>query len=187
MWVWHRREPISGGKTALNCSDETAAAIDEEVVAMIKESYDQALQMLRENRDLMDKLAAFLIERETITGKEFMEIFRREKGLPDPEEEKKDVTETNAAGSAVKGNSVDVTIGEQVMTSTDSTFQPLTFEDSLQEAKEQLHRRRIPQSSLQNPQKKRLPHRRSMNRNPQSRKAMLPRSRRILRILLRDR
>ena len=80
----------------------------------------------------MDKLAAFLIERETITGKEFMEIFRREKGLPDPEEEKKDVTETNAAGSAVKGNSVDVTIGEQVMTSTDSTF-----EDSLQEAKEQ--------------------------------------------------
>ena len=66
------------GRTALNCSDETAAAIDEEVVTMIKESYDQALQMLRENRDLMDKLAAFLIERETITGKEFMEIFRKE-------------------------------------------------------------------------------------------------------------
>ena len=125
------------GRTALNCSDETAAAIDEEVVAMIKESYDQALQMLRENRELMDKLAAFLIERETITGKEFMEIFRKEKGLPEPEEEKKDVTETNAAGSAAKGNSVDVTIGEQVMTSTDPTFQPLTFEDSLQEAKKQ--------------------------------------------------
>ena len=133
------------GRTALNCSDETAAAIDEEVVAMIKESYDQALQMLRENRDLMDKLAAFLIERETITGKEFMEIFRREKGLPDPEEEKEDVTgteartvvETNAAGSEVKGSSVDVTIGEQVMTSTDPTFQPLSFGDSLQEAKEQ--------------------------------------------------
>ena len=133
------------GRTALNCSDETAAAIDEEVVAMIKESYDQALQMLRENRDLMDKLAAFLIERETITGKEFMEIFRKEKGLPDPEEEKKDVTgteartvvETNAAGSEVKGSSVDVTIGEQVMTFTDPTFQPLSFGDSLQEAKEQ--------------------------------------------------
>lgn len=98
------------GRTALNCSDETAAAIDEEVVAMIKESYDQALQMLRENRELMDKLAAFLIERETITGKEFMEIFRREKGLPDPEEENK---------------------------GADPAFQPLTFEDSLQEAKEQ--------------------------------------------------
>ena len=125
------------GRTALNCSDETAAAIDEEVVAMIKESYDQALQMLRENRELMDKLAAFLIERETITGKEFMEIFRKEKGLPEQEEEKKEVIETNAAGSAVKGSSVDVTIGEQVMTSTDPAFQPLTFEDSLQEAKEQ--------------------------------------------------
>ena len=139
------------GRTALNCSDETAAAIDEEVVAMIKESYDQALQMLRENRELMDKLAAFLIERETITGKEFMEIFRREKGLPDPEEEKKDATEgatgqkaetkkdetDNTVADAMKGNNIDVTIGEQVMTSTDPTFQPLAFEDSLQEAKEQ--------------------------------------------------
>ena len=139
------------GRTALNCSDETAATIDEEVVAMIKESYDQALQMLRENRELMDKLAAFLIERETITGKEFMEIFRREKGLPDPEEEKKDAAEgatgqkaetkkdetDNTVADAMKGNNIDVTIGEQVMTSTDPTFQPLAFEDSLQEAKEQ--------------------------------------------------
>ena len=85
------------GRTALNCSDETAAAIDEEVVAMIKESYDQALQMLRENRDLMDKLAAFLIERETITGKEFMKIFREVKGIPEPEEadgEKKEEQES---------------------------------------------------------------------------------------------
>ena len=125
------------GRTALNCSDETAAAIDEEVVAMIKESYDQALQMLRENRELMDKLAAFLIERETITGKEFMEIFRREKGIPDPEEEKKDASETETKKDAVKGSNVDVTIGEQVMTSTDPAFQPLSFEDSLKGAKEQ--------------------------------------------------
>ena len=145
------------GRTALNCSDETAAAIDEEVVAMIKESYDQALQMLRENRDLMDKLAAFLIERETITGKEFMEIFRKEKGLPEPEEEKKDAAEGTAGQNAetkkaetestgtdaakaekvTKGKAIDVTIGEQVMTSTDPTFKPLAFEDSLQEAKEQ--------------------------------------------------
>ena len=150
------------GRTALNCSDETAAAIDEEVVAMIKESYDQALQMLRENRELMDKLAAFLIERETITGKEFMEIFRREKGLPDPEEEKKDAAEgatgqkaetkkdeTESTGTAAakadeatKGKAIDVTIGDQVMTSTDPTFQPLAFEDSQQEAKEQTAKER---------------------------------------------
>ena len=120
------------GRTALNCSDETAAAIDEEVVTMIKESYDQALQMLRENRDLMDKLAAFLIERETITGKEFMEIFRKEKGLPEPT-----ASDDAKTADVAKGNSVDVTIGEQVMTSTDPTFKPLAFEDSLQKAKEQ--------------------------------------------------
>jgi cell division protease FtsH len=79
------------GRSSLNCSDETAAEIDAEVVSIIKESYDKALEMLRENREVMDKLAGYLIEKETITGKEFMEIFRREKGLPEPEE--KDKTE----------------------------------------------------------------------------------------------
>ena len=74
------------GRSSLNCSDQTAAAIDEEVVALLKESYEKALALLRENRELMDKIAAFLIEKETITGKEFMEIFRKEKGLPEPEE-----------------------------------------------------------------------------------------------------
>ncbi|NLE06969.1 MAG: hypothetical protein GX638_19490, partial [Crenarchaeota archaeon] len=92
------------GRAALNCSDETAAAIDEEVVAIIKESYDKALELLRENRELMDKLAAFLIEKETITGKEFMEIFRKEKGIPEPEEKKEtEKADTdNSAGEADK-------------------------------------------------------------------------------------
>lgn len=67
------------GRDVMNCSDQTAAEVDKEVVAILKESYEQAKQMLSENRELMDKLAAFLIEKETITGKEFMEIFRREK------------------------------------------------------------------------------------------------------------
>ncbi len=74
------------GRTALNCSDTTAAEIDKEVVEILKESYDKALKMLKENREIMDKLAEFLIEKETITGKEFMAIFRKEKGLPEPEE-----------------------------------------------------------------------------------------------------
>ena len=85
------------GRDVMNCSDQTAAEVDKEVVAILKESYEQAKQMLSENRELMDKLAAFLIEKETITGKEFMEIFRREKGLPEPEEKKKD-----ASGDDVK-------------------------------------------------------------------------------------
>ena len=74
------------GRTALNCSDATAAQIDAEVVEILKGSYDKALELLKENRAVMDKLAEFLIEKETITGKEFMQIFRREKGLPEPEE-----------------------------------------------------------------------------------------------------
>lgn len=76
------------GRSALNCSDTTAAEIDAEVVVILKESYEKALALLRENRGIMDKLAEFLIEKETITGKEFMEIFRREKGIPEPEENK---------------------------------------------------------------------------------------------------
>ncbi len=84
------------GRTALNCSDTTAAEIDTEVVEILKDSYEKALSMLRENRQIMDKLAEFLIEKETITGKEFMQIFRREKGLPEPEEKKE---ETSGSGS----------------------------------------------------------------------------------------
>ena len=76
------------GRDEMICSDQTAAEVDKEVIAILKDSYEQAKQMLSENRELMDKLAAFLIEKETITGKEFMEIFRREKGLPEPEDKK---------------------------------------------------------------------------------------------------
>ena len=93
------------GRSALTCSEQTATGIDEEVVAMLKESYDTALSMLRENRELMDKLAGFLIEKETITGKEFMEIFRREKGIPEPEEKddktKDDKTKDDKTGEDV--------------------------------------------------------------------------------------
>ncbi|MBP5282787.1 MAG: ATP-dependent zinc metalloprotease FtsH, partial [Lachnospiraceae bacterium] len=74
------------GRMSLNCSDATAAQIDAEIAELLKESYEKALTLLRETREVMDKLAAFLIEKETITGKEFMEIFRKEKGLPEPEE-----------------------------------------------------------------------------------------------------
>ncbi|MGN0401126.1 MAG: ATP-dependent zinc metalloprotease FtsH [Acetatifactor sp.] len=76
------------GRSELNCSDETAAEIDAEVVEILKVSYEKAKELLKENRDVMDKLAEFLIEKETITGKEFMEIYRREKGLPEPVEDK---------------------------------------------------------------------------------------------------
>jgi cell division protease FtsH len=95
------------GRTALNCSDETAAEIDAEVVAILKESYDKALEMLRENRDVMDKLAAFLIEKETISGKEFMKIFREAKGIPEPEEKPKDDAEEKAQDTEQKEDVTD--------------------------------------------------------------------------------
>lgn len=81
------------GRTVLNCSDVTAAEIDKEVMDILKAAYEEAKQLLSENREIMDKIADYLIEKETITGKEFMAIFRKEKGLPDPEEKKDDETE----------------------------------------------------------------------------------------------
>ena len=78
------------GRTVMNCGDATAAEIDTEVMKMLKEAYAEAKRLLSENRDVMDKIAAFLIEKETITGKEFMKIFREVKGLPEPEEKKED-------------------------------------------------------------------------------------------------
>ena len=76
------------GRTAMNCSDVTAAAVDEEVMKILKDCYEEAVNLLKENREIMDKIAAHLIEKETITGKEFMAIYRREKGLPEePEKE----------------------------------------------------------------------------------------------------
>ena len=78
------------GRTVMNCGDATAAEIDTEVMKMLKEAYAEAKHLLSENRDVMDKIAAFLIEKETITGKEFMKIFREVKGIPEPEEGQKD-------------------------------------------------------------------------------------------------
>ncbi len=69
--------------TVLNCSDETAADVDSEVMRILKESYEEAKRLLSENRKCLDKIAEFLIEKETITGKEFMEIFRKVKAEED--------------------------------------------------------------------------------------------------------
>ena len=65
------------GRAVLNCGEATAAEIDQEVMQMLKGAYEEAKRLLTENREALDKIAAFLIEKETITGKEFMEIFRK--------------------------------------------------------------------------------------------------------------
>ncbi len=74
------------GRAVMNCGEATAAEIDKEVMEMLKKAYAEAKSLLTENREALDKIAAFLIEKETITGKEFMKIFREVKGIPEPEE-----------------------------------------------------------------------------------------------------
>lgn len=73
------------GRSVLNCGDATATEIDHEVMKLLKKSYDEAKRLLSENRDVMDKIADFLIQKETITGKEFMKIFHEAKGIKEPE------------------------------------------------------------------------------------------------------
>lgn len=73
------------GRGVLNCGDATATEIDHEVMKLLKKSYDEAKRLLSENRDVMDKIADFLIQKETITGKEFMKIFHEAKGIKEPE------------------------------------------------------------------------------------------------------
>ena len=76
------------GRTVMNCADVTAADVDAEVMKILKEGYKEAKRLLKDNRKVMDELADFLIQKETITGKEFMKIFRKIKGIPEPKEEK---------------------------------------------------------------------------------------------------
>ena len=80
------------GRSVLNCSDETAAKVDEAVRKVMKDCYEQAKAMLSENRGILEHTAQFLIEKETITGKQFMEIFREVKEGPvtEPSEEKQE-------------------------------------------------------------------------------------------------
>lgn len=139
------------GRNILNCSDATAADIDKEVMKILKEAYEEAKQLLGENRDVMDKIAEFLIEKETITGKEFMKIFREVKGLPEPEEKKEDQDKSEdreaekdqeTAGEAAETKAVvleekleekaEEQAGEQVIGQENSREAPETAKDSEQ-------------------------------------------------------
>ena len=104
------------GRAVRNCGEATAAEIDEEIMKMLKASYEEAKRLLSANRDALDKIAAFLIEKETITGKEFMYIFRKcqadpsvtieelEEGIKNKVYEKEDVAEKIDASENVSEN-----------------------------------------------------------------------------------
>ena len=96
------------GRAVLNCGDDTATEIDHEVMQLLHYSYEEAKRLLSEHREALDKIAAYLIRRETITGKEFMKIFRAvERGIeiPDnleelPDFDRKEETQTETSSSA---------------------------------------------------------------------------------------
>ena len=108
-----------GGGAQLTCSDATAAEIDKEVMEVLKACYEEAKELLSGNKDVMDQIAAYLIEKETISGKEFMKIYREAKGLPEPDpeeaEKKKEEMFHPAAESMVETESVTEPVREPVL------------------------------------------------------------------------
>lgn len=102
------------GRAVMNCGEATAAEIDQEVMQMLKTAYAEAKRLLQEHRETMDQIAAFLIEKETITGKEFMKIFRKCEGIQEPEE-KEEKTQIKERSDAEKTTSVPVSEEEKTV------------------------------------------------------------------------
>ncbi|CDE46522.1 aTP-dependent zinc metalloprotease FtsH 3 [Clostridium sp. CAG:411] len=122
------------GRPVMNCSDETAAEVDHEVMRIIKECYVKAEKLLADNREVLDKIAEYLIKEETITGKEFMRIFREIKGLPEPEETDKKKQETQTVQLEKEKNA---DIGHLEETTENKTSET-TEDSSSQEEKKEL-------------------------------------------------
>lgn len=97
MGLASKEDMYLSGRTVLNCGDATAAEIDQEVMIILKQSYEESKRLLSENRKALDKIADFLIEKETITGKEFMEIFRKVQEEEKGETEEKEAVEEKEA------------------------------------------------------------------------------------------
>ena len=120
-------------RTVMNCSDVTAAEVDEEVRKVLQESYDEAKRLLTEHRKALDQIAEFLIKKETISGKEFMEIFDQVEKEAQPEkvsetaeekeaEPKTDGSETEVSGAEAKAETFkDVPVTETAENKEDTT------------------------------------------------------------------
>lgn len=97
-------DPYLGRHSQLNCSDKTATEIEEEVKILLKEKYEEAKKLLRENRDKLDRIAKFLYEKETITGKQFMEIYHK---CDEPEGEQESGSQENDSQENVETSGVE--------------------------------------------------------------------------------
>ena len=119
------------GRAVLNCGEETASEIDQEVMKILKESYEEAKRLLSENREIMDKIAEFLIEKETITGKEFMKIFRECKGIKEDDSENQ--TPAEKLEAEVTAEEAERKAEEQVSESAEPVAEPETVAESEKE------------------------------------------------------
>lgn len=129
-------DPYLGGHSQLNCSDKTATEIEEEVKILLKQKYEEAKKLLQENRDKLDKIAKFLYEKETITGKQFMDIYHK---CDEPEacEETTQTVETveNARKEAVQPTEETVAKEETVQPAEETTTREETAQ-TVENAKE---------------------------------------------------
>ncbi len=116
------------GRPVVTCSNETATKIDDEVKRIMSECYNEAVRMLTENMEIMDEAANFLIEKETITGKQFMEIFNRHRGIVET------TSDAPAEEQSVIGSS-SVEPAEELNTAEPATAEPKTEESNTEEPK----------------------------------------------------
>lgn len=107
------------GRTVLNCSDRTAAEVDDEVKLVLKDAYAKVKEMLAENRDVLDKVADFLIEKETITGKEFMQIFNEVKGIKPDETGQSGAEPDSTEQSGTEAGQPEQSVTEVISTDAD--------------------------------------------------------------------
>ena len=127
------------GRAVLNCGDDTATEIDHEVMQLLHYSYEEAKRLLSEHREALDKIAAYLIRRETITGKEFMKIFRAvERGIeiPDnleelPDFDRKDEKQTETSSSA------GVSLSKKPLEKAEAAFEEQKISEECSEAAEE--------------------------------------------------
>jgi len=123
------------GRASMTCGEQTASLVDEEVLSIISNAYQQAMDMLAENREVLDKISEYLYEKETITGKEFMKIFRQMKGIPEPEEETKQQPEVSdedgifVEENDVVGSNFDASVSGEVQVGEDSTINYVADQD----------------------------------------------------------
>lgn len=153
------------GRTALNCADDTAAEIDKEVMRLLKECYEEAKALLEDNKEILDKIADFLFDKETITGKEFMDIYNKVRGIEPEEDKVEDDTEVS------KKELVDVVIEDESKDLLDTTQKvKYDFSEELENTVEQVDTNEaLEESSIQEAPTQQIP----TNKNQSSSKPEL--------------